>query len=86
MLDAAACGLPLIVNDTIVATERIEGNGLTYRLNDVDDMVRTLLKLKDPDTRKRMSAVGVEKMKSGFSWQALAERRLKDFQAVCSAD
>ena len=29
MLDAAACGLPIVVNDTLKAVERIEGNGLT---------------------------------------------------------
>ncbi len=44
MLDAAACGLPLIVNDTLVAVvKQIEGNGITYRLNDVDDLIRALL-------------------------------------------
>ena len=42
MLDAAACGLPVVVNDTLRATERINGNGLQYRLNDVDDLVRVL--------------------------------------------
>lgn len=80
MLDAAACGLPIIVNDTIVATERIEGNGLTYRLNDVNDLVRALLMLKDPESRKRLGAAGAKKMRAEFSWEALARRRLTDFQ------
>src|SRR5207247_669554 len=29
MIDAAACGTAIIVNDTIAAVERVEGNGLT---------------------------------------------------------
>ena len=82
MLDAAACGLPLIVNDTLVATERIEGNGLTYRLNDVDDMVRVLLVLKDSSLRKKLGKVGAHKMASEFSWMSLAKRRFDDFEAA----
>jgi glycosyltransferase involved in cell wall biosynthesis len=38
MLDAAACGLPIVVNDTS-SLLGIEGNGLVYELNNVDDMV-----------------------------------------------
>lgn len=81
MLDATACGLPLIVNDTLIATERIDGNGLTYRLNDVDDMVRILLMLKDPSLRKKMGEFGAHKMATEFSWSSLARRRFNDFEA-----
>ena len=34
MLDAAACGLPIVVSDRLAATERVEGNGLQYREGD----------------------------------------------------
>ncbi|MFA6970104.1 MAG: glycosyltransferase family 4 protein [Gallionella sp.] len=84
MLDAAACGLPLIVNDTIIATERIEGNGLTYHLNDVDDMVRVLLLLKDPSLRKKLGDAGAHKMAMEFNWDSIARRRLNDFKAALS--
>jgi glycosyltransferase involved in cell wall biosynthesis len=84
MLDAAACGLPLIVNDTLVATERIEGNGLTYRLNDVDDMVRVLHLLKDSSLRKKLGTAGAHKMVSEFSWESIARRRFNDFKAALS--
>ncbi len=33
MIDCAACGTAIVVNDTIAAVERVEGNGITYRLN-----------------------------------------------------
>jgi len=80
MLDAAACGLPLIVNHTIIATERIEENGLTYILNDVDDMVRVLLLLKDPSLRRKLGDFGSRKMLSQFNWESIAQRRYDDFK------
>ena len=82
MLDAAACGLPLIVNNTLVATERIDGNGLTYHLNDVADMARVLRLLKDPDFRKKLGAVGAHKMINEFSWESIAIKRFIDFKAA----
>lgn len=84
MLDAAACGLPLIVNDTLIATERIKGNGLTYHLNDVDDMVRVLLLLKDPSLRKKLGEAGAYKMATEFNWDSIARRRFNDFKAALS--
>src|SRR5262249_55892596 len=43
MLDAAACALPIVVSAKVAAVERYEGNGLTYRENDPEDLARTLL-------------------------------------------
>src|SRR5205085_1871212 len=52
MQDAAACGLPIVANDTMAATERLDGNGAVYKLNDLEDLVGVLLELRDPETRK----------------------------------
>lgn len=52
MMDAAACGLPIVANHTMTAKERIEGNGLTYSLNDLSDLVRILKELREPATRQ----------------------------------
>lgn len=82
MLDAAACGRPIVVNNTLVAVERIEGNGLTYKLNDLDDLVQTLLSLRDPEIRKQLGAVGNQKMTRDYSWEAIAKRRLQDYEAA----
>lgn len=82
MLDAAACGLPIIVNHTMAATERIEGNGLPYKLNDVGDLVRALVELSDPGIRKLMGSVGAKKMARDFSWALIAKRRLSDYEAA----
>jgi glycosyltransferase involved in cell wall biosynthesis len=80
MLDAAACGLPIIVNDTMAATERIDGNGLTYKLNDLDDLVRVLRGLRDAQIRRRLGECGARKMRQDFSWEIIAKRRLQDYQ------
>jgi glycosyltransferase involved in cell wall biosynthesis len=80
MLDAAACGLPIVVNHTMSAPERVDGNGSTYKLHDRQDLVATLLRLRDASVRGGMGAVGAEKMRSQFSWKAIASRRLHDYQ------
>ncbi len=80
MLDAAACGLPIVVNDTLQAGERVEGNGLRYRLNDLDDLVAALRRLEDPALRSRLGSAGAEKMRREYSWESIARRRLADYQ------
>jgi glycosyltransferase involved in cell wall biosynthesis len=81
MLDAAACGLPIIVNDTIAAVERIDGNGLKYKLGDVDDLVRALVELGDSLARQGLGSFGAKKM-AGFSWETIARRRLQDYRTA----
>ena len=82
MLDAAACGLPVIVNHTVAATERFEGNGLTYKLNDLEDLIRVLRIFREPETRERLGRCGARKMAQEFSWEAVARRRLLDYEAA----
>ena len=82
MLDAAACGLPIIVNHTMSAPERISGNGLTYRLNDLDDLIRALLDLQNSLRRREMGAIGAERMAREFSWDSIALRRLSDYETA----
>lgn len=86
MLDAAACGLPIVVNDTLKAVERIEGNGLQYRLNDLDDLVGVLGRLlNDAELRMQLGGTGAARMERLFSWRDLAARRLADFEAASAA-
>jgi glycosyltransferase involved in cell wall biosynthesis len=81
MLDAAACGLPIVVNDTLRAVERINGNGLQYRLNDVGDLVRVLASLMEARKRVELGSLGAKRMEREFSWRDLASRRLADYEA-----
>jgi len=82
MLDAAACGLPIVVNHTMTAPERVVGNGLTYLLNDSNDLLRALLELKNPCNRREMGRIGAQKMARDFSWESVAHRRLRDYEAA----
>lgn len=85
MLDAAACGLPVVVNDTLHAVERIDGNGLTYALNDQASLERVLFTLLQPEERKRLGDVGARRMAAEFSWDSLVRRRVSDYsQALMS--
>ncbi|MDT8303965.1 MAG: glycosyltransferase family 4 protein, partial [Sedimentisphaerales bacterium] len=85
MLDAAACGLPIVVNDTMVAIERIKGNGITYKLNDVNDLVRALHSLRNPQERILLGSYGAKKMMHKFSWESMAKRRLADYKAALNS-
>jgi glycosyltransferase involved in cell wall biosynthesis len=84
MLDAAACGLPIVANDTMTAKERIEGNGLFYQLNDREDLIRVLLQLRDQHARWQMGCSGAKKMETEFSWESIASRRIQDYQVALS--
>jgi glycosyltransferase involved in cell wall biosynthesis len=86
MLDALACGLPLIANDTLQAPERLTGSGLQYRLGDLQDLVRTLSELRDTATRQRLGAEGARRMKEECDWQAVAERRMRDYLSGPTAE
>jgi glycosyltransferase involved in cell wall biosynthesis len=84
MLDAAACGLPIIANHTLTVTERLDGNGLTYRLNNLEDLVGALRKLGDAQTRSKLGIAGAHKMQTYFSWNVIARRRMFDYEASLS--
>jgi glycosyltransferase involved in cell wall biosynthesis len=82
MMDAAASGLPIVANNTMTAPERLEGNGVAYKLNDLEDLVRVLLGLRDLETRTAMGDCGAQKMAHDFSWESIAKRRLRDYEAA----
>jgi glycosyltransferase involved in cell wall biosynthesis len=79
MLDAAACGLPIVVNDTLRAVERISGNGVTYRLNDLHHLEKVLSSLMDSEARLTLGRTGAVRIAKEFSWSSLAARRVVDY-------
>lgn len=80
MIDAAACCLPIIISNKVHATERVEGNGLTYVENDVDDLVKIILQMKDASLRGNLGKVGIEKIQNKFSWNKIAQDRINDYE------
>ena len=82
-LDAAACGLPVVISDNVVYRDHVDGNGLVHKMNDIDDLENRLLELENPGTRERLGRAGAEKMRKDFSWEGVARKRLRDYQAAC---
>ncbi|MFN8353472.1 MAG: glycosyltransferase family 4 protein [Spirosomataceae bacterium] len=79
MLDAAASGIPIIVNDTLKATERIDGNGLSYKLGNFEDLAHKLRLLGDKSYRKKLGDTGRYRMETLFSWDKIAKERIQDY-------
>ena len=80
MIDASACGLPIIISDRVQAIERVEGNGLTYIENDVDDLFNVILKMEDKTLREKLGTFGKLKIKNHFSWDKIAKERIEDYK------
>lgn len=80
MLDAAACGLPIVVGDKIKAVDRYEGNGLTYVENDPQSLAEQLIRLQDRRLRAELGARGVEKMRANYSVESVVDVLLADYE------
>ncbi|MHB1097280.1 MAG: glycosyltransferase family 4 protein [Gemmatimonadaceae bacterium] len=80
-LDAAACGLPLIISDGVADRSHVAGNGLTVRQHDIDDLMRALVELAEPALRRMLGSFGAEKMAARYSWAALAQRRVAEYES-----
>jgi glycosyltransferase involved in cell wall biosynthesis len=85
MLDAAACGLPLVASDTIGERDRIEGNGRFYKEDSEEDLVHALLSLQSRTERESLGARGRAKMIAGFSWKQVAETVGGDYERAVVA-
>lgn len=81
-LDAAACGLPLVLSNKIHVTERVNGNGFLYEEGDSDDLAGKLLQLADHNKRKELGSAGNKKVINFFSWRAIASERLSDYRTA----
>ncbi|MBK7250109.1 MAG: glycosyltransferase family 4 protein [Gammaproteobacteria bacterium] len=85
MLDAAACGLPLVAADSIGESERIAGNGRVYRENSVEDLMRVLASLSSSVDRRTLGTLGRQKMERGYSWSNIARSIVSDYVAASAA-
>lgn len=75
MLDATACGLPVVVGDHVFAPERRLDARLVYRHGDEKDLARILLELTDSDLRIEIGLRHASIIHEKFSWSSIAERR-----------
>jgi glycosyltransferase involved in cell wall biosynthesis len=79
-LDAMACGLPLIINNTVTDPIRLGDVGLTFRKDDVEHLASRILQLGNREDRARMGACAAARIAEFCSWDALARRRTEDFE------
>jgi glycosyltransferase involved in cell wall biosynthesis len=77
MLEAASCGLPVIISDKSGALERIsKGNGLTYKEGDVTDLENKMsLLLNNDELRKSMRQRAYAYTKD-IDWKVIAQQFL----------
>ena len=80
MLDAAACGLPLVISSRVAYREHVDGNGFVFEVGNRTDLMKTLTALLNPTTRATLGRAGAEKMRTQFSWEGVARRRLFDYR------
>lgn len=81
-LDAAACGLPLILSNRIKVLERIEGSGLLYEEDSSEDLANQLLCLESLKIRAKMGENGLKKILNNNSWNQIANKRLHDYEVA----
>ena len=81
-LDAAGCGLPLIVGDVGHYREHINGNGVVYNTGDEPDLARAIVEMQDRETRSRLGESGANKIEKEFSWKSIANRRIADYESA----
>lgn len=79
MIDAASSGIPIVVSDQVKAVERVKDNGLTYKENDVEDLILKLERLSDENLRNQYGSSGRDKMLKFFSWDSIAKKRILDY-------
>jgi glycosyltransferase involved in cell wall biosynthesis len=77
-LDAAACGMPIIISNEVEDKIRVEGNGLTFE-NGAEGLAEQLSKLADVNLREALGESGCSKIQQQYSWAKLAAERNKDF-------
>jgi glycosyltransferase involved in cell wall biosynthesis len=78
-LDAAACGLPLVLSNRVEVVERVMGNGFLYEEDNETDLAMKIKLLKDHQIRHNMSNIGIAKVRTRYSWESIARERLKDY-------
>lgn len=71
-LDASASGLPVIMSDKELATERWQGIGSTYIEGDVSSLKQVLLSYIDKSKRDDIGRSAAQQMKVKYSWNAVA--------------
>jgi len=86
LIEAMACGCPIVTADTCAPPEVLNGSGCLVNPLDVDDIAAGIKKvLCDSSLREEMIAKGIARSKD-FSWERCARQLLAAFDAVASSN
>lgn len=75
MMEAMACGLPIIISDRAEVTERVKhNNGLTYCGDDASSLAQQMEKLLDPKLIEQMGQNGKKLIEERLSWRIISKQ------------
>jgi glycosyltransferase involved in cell wall biosynthesis len=75
VLEAIACGCPVVASDTPALVEVLDGAALHGRIGDPDDIARAIRRLRDQALQAELRERGLERARA-FSWDATARATL----------
>ena len=83
VLEAMACGTPVITSSTTSLPEVAGDAALLVKPDDVEGLAATILRvLETPDLRHRLQARGFERVKA-FTWERTARQTLDVYRELC---
>jgi len=86
LIEAMACGCPIVTADTCAPPEVLDGSGYLVDPLDVEEIAAGMRKmLLDPELRAAMIARGLERSKA-FSWEQCAKQVLAVFESLAPSD
>lgn len=79
MIEASACGLPIIIKESASMRKRVKyGNGLLYKEDNVSDLAKKLHMLYANRKRARQMGINGRKLvEEEYSWRAITRRFLR---------
>ena len=86
IVEAMACGIPVIGSTCGAIPEVIGGAGLVFAEGDADALARTLDQLlSDSALRERLARAGRERVEQHYAWKRVADQTYDLFQQVLQA-
>lgn len=80
MLEAMACGLPVVVTNTGGTAELVEDNGIVVQPDDPGQLATAILTLLDDENRRRHAAQASRTIARKFGWQSCARRYIETYR------
>lgn len=80
ILEAMACGLPIITTDVGANKECIKDGGIICKLKDSDSIVEAINRLMDKDIRVKMSAYNINRVKDLYTSDVVIKKLIKLYE------